>query len=177
MTELAFGGADREMIGLGPQAAAQGPGFGEVTEAGAGGMGLDGAEVGGADAGTAQGIVDGLAGLLPLRFRRDDVMGIAAAAAGEQPAEGGVARGVPGAHQGQHAGPFRQHEAIAIPAVGPGGQGRSIQAGGEGPHRTEAHQTKTVHRRFRAAGDDQVGPIIVEQHLGQHQGFRAGGTG
>ena len=62
-------------------------------------------------------------------------MGIAAAAAGQQPAEVGSAGGVLAPHQGQHAGTFRQHESVSVKAVGTRGLVGGVVAAGQSPHR------------------------------------------
>ena len=140
-------------------------------------MGLNGAEVGGADPGPAQRIVDGKAGLQPLGFRRHDVVGITAAATGQQPAQRSGIGGITAAHQGQHTGPLREDETIAVRAVGARGVGGVVIAAGEGSHRGKPHQTQPVHRRLGSPRQHQVGPVVIEQHLGQHQRFGTGRTG
>ena len=73
------------MIGRAAKASAQCPCFGKVAQSGAGCVGLNSAEIGGADVGSVQSIINGSAGLQPLGFRGDDVMGITVAAASQQP--------------------------------------------------------------------------------------------
>ena len=88
MTELTLGCTDGEMVSLSAQTSTKRPSFGKISKVGAGGVGLHGTEISWRDACTAQGIVDCKAGLLTLGLRGHDVVGITAAAAGQQPALG-----------------------------------------------------------------------------------------
>ena len=106
--QLAFWCGDRQAVKCGPQAAAQGPGLGQVANGGAGGVGLHKAEVAHRQICPTQGIGDGEAGLQTLRFGGHDVMAITAATASQQPAQGrgGGRCHVPFPLQHQHAGAF-----------------------------------------------------------------------
>ena len=127
----------------------------------------------------SQGIADRLAGLQSLGFRGHDVVAVTAAAAGLQPSLG--RRPSPGQVAGplqhQHPCPFREHKAIPIPGIGPGGLLRRVVAAGEGSHGGESHQAKAVHRGLTATGQHHIGPVVLQQQLGQKQGFGAGRTG
>ena len=177
MAQLPFGGIHRQVIGGGAEAAAQGTGLRQIAEAGAGGVGLHGTEIIRLAVSTLQGFLDRPAGLQPLGLGGDDVVRIAAAATGQQPAEGVAGWHIRLPHQSQHARPFRQHETVARLAVGAGGLLRRLIAKGEGAHGRKAHQTETVHGRFAAPGQHQIGAVVLQQPLRQHQGFGAGGTG
>ena len=141
VAQLALGGVDRQMIGGAAEAAPQCSGLRQVTEVGAGGMGLNAAEVCGAHLRPTQGIINGTAGLQPLRFGGDDVVGIAAAATGQQPAQVGPWRRVLLPHQGQDASAFGEHEAISTEAIGPGGLIGIVVAAGQGAHGGKTHQS------------------------------------
>ena len=104
-------------------------------------------------------------------------MGIAAAAAGQQPTQISSCRRVPLPHQGQDAGAFGEHKAVSTEAVGPGSLIGGVVAVGEGAHGGKANQPQSVHRCFAAPGQHQIGAVVVEQHLAQHQCFGAGGAG
>ena len=52
-----------------------------------------------------------------------------------------------------------------------------IVTAGEGPHGGEAHDSQPVHRRFGATGQNEIGPPVIEQHLGQHHRLGSRCTG
>ena len=129
MPELALWGEDGNVIGGCSKAAAQRSSFGKVTQAGAGGMGLHSTEIAWLHPRPAQGILDRQAGLGALGLWSNDVMAVAAAAAGQLPTQGRATGSVFFPHHGQHPSPLGEHESVTILAVRPGGLFRGIVAG------------------------------------------------
>ena len=77
----------------------------------------------------------------------------------------------------EHAGPFAEHEAVAVAVERPAGLLRIVVALGEGPHAGKAAEAHRRDRGFAAAGDHHVGIVVLNRLEGVADGVGGAGAG
>ena len=90
---------------------------------------------------------------------------------------GAAGLGVLQRFEDHHAGPFAQHEAVAVAVEGPRGLGGLVVAGAQGGQQVEAGHAEGMDHGVRAAGEHHVGLAAADDLDRLADRLAAGGAG
>ena len=153
--------------------------FGLIAQRRAGAVGVDVADVGQVELGVAQSPFHRPGGAGPAFVRMGDVAGIGAGAVAEHFGEDvrSASFGMLQFFEDEHAGPFAQHETVAIAIERPAGAGRIVVAFRKRPHVGETADSHGRDGGFGSTGDHHVGVVVLDGLEGVADGVGGAGTG